>query len=158
MFARNQGLHKRKAFTLTEVLMVVIILSLFAGFALPVYSKAVRKNKERTAVNNLRLLHAAALIYWAKNGTLWDPGVAWESNLSNINAALGTSVVDTTGLMTYRYRVQGGSPPTMLRLDVTWTEGGDTSKIHFNENVSTRVTDGPCCEPSSTYCLIVPNC
>ena len=69
----KKKLHKNKrAFTIMEIVIVVILIGIIAAFALPNYNKSIRKSHERDAVLQLQALHAANLIFRARNGDYFD--------------------------------------------------------------------------------------
>ena len=54
------GKHNKrmiKGFTLVEILIVVAIIGIIAGFGLPGYEKMVRKAHERNAILGLTSIH-----------------------------------------------------------------------------------------------------
>ena len=52
----------RKAFTLLELIVVVVIIGVIAGFAIPGYQKAIEKGEERTAIIKLKGIMAGMKI------------------------------------------------------------------------------------------------
>jgi type IV pilus assembly protein PilE len=78
-----------KAFTLIELMVVLIIVSIVAGFAIPNYTKSVERSHRKDAESNLQMVHAAQLMYSAKNnGAYWGPG-----NLAALNTNLSLNIV-----------------------------------------------------------------
>ena len=67
-------LSRKAAFTLVEIMIVVAIIGLLAGIAIPNFIKARETARKNTCINNLRLIDAA-IQQWAmennKNGS--DP-------------------------------------------------------------------------------------
>ncbi|MBF0619154.1 MAG: type II secretion system protein [Candidatus Omnitrophica bacterium] len=59
----------RNAFTMVEILIVVIILGLVAAFGIPSYTKAISRQKARQAIANLRAVSAANNYYYNRYGT-----------------------------------------------------------------------------------------
>jgi len=70
-------LHIKKAFTIMEVMTVVIIVGVIAVFAIPNFSKTI---------------HAAQDIYRAQTGAYWSPGVTYD--VTAINSNLGLSIME----------------------------------------------------------------
>ncbi|MBI5024536.1 MAG: prepilin-type N-terminal cleavage/methylation domain-containing protein [Candidatus Omnitrophica bacterium] len=88
---------REQSFTLMELMIVVVIIGVIAGFAIPSYQKAIEKNEEKTAVVKLQTIRAGMKIYLAKNGGYPAFDMA---TVTAINANLGLSVVADT--MTYQ--------------------------------------------------------
>jgi len=82
---------KIKAFTLTEIIVVVIIVGITAAFGIPNYSKAIQRADERNMITNLKLIRAAAEIYIDADGAF--PGPGW-ATLDAVNTGLGLSIID----------------------------------------------------------------
>ncbi len=61
----------RSAFTLMELMIVVIAVGLIAAFGIPAYDKAVERSYERDGINNLSLLYSAEQAYRARYGGYW---------------------------------------------------------------------------------------
>lgn len=100
-------IYSQRAFTIMELLIVVIIVGIIAGFAIPGYQKALRKSEERVAIIKLRSMSAGMKIYKAKHGNY--PAFDM-TNLASINQNLGLSVVADT--MTYQCIQADGSGDT----------------------------------------------
>ena len=89
-------LKKIKSFTLLEVLIVIVIVGILAGFALPKFGRAFAKLDERSAIANLIATRTAGRMYLANTLTTVIPN--W-GNIAAINTALGLSIMDAK--MTY---------------------------------------------------------
>src|SRR3954463_11013235 len=85
----NIKLSRKAAFTLVEIMIVVAIIGLLAGIAIPNFIKARETARKGTCINNLRLIDAA-IQQWAlennKNGS--DP-VALDSLTPYLNRGGG---------------------------------------------------------------------
>jgi type IV pilus assembly protein PilA len=64
---------KKGAFTLVEIMIVVVIIGLLAVMAVPTWQKVRLDSQNKTITNNLRQLSAAAQQYFLENGA---PSVA----------------------------------------------------------------------------------
>ena len=76
-------LGNSKGFTLLEILIVIVILAVLAGLAIPVYTAAVEKSKAQEAIQQLELVRASMLRFFQTNGTYagatlraWPAGAA----------------------------------------------------------------------------------
>ena len=63
----------KKAFTLTELMIVVVIISIIAAFAVPNYAKAVERSHRRDAEMQLTSIYTANFQYRAVNSIFWPP-------------------------------------------------------------------------------------
>jgi prepilin-type N-terminal cleavage/methylation domain-containing protein len=75
------GLEGKKGFTLIEILIVIVILAILAGLAIPIYGAAVEKSRSQEAIRGLETVRGAMLRYFAANNTfqfatIRAPGVA----------------------------------------------------------------------------------
>jgi prepilin-type N-terminal cleavage/methylation domain-containing protein len=82
--------RKTKAFTLAEILIVIVIIAILAAFGFPNYAKAVAKADEHNIIANLVTMRAAINLYVENGGTVGN----W-NNIAAINTNLGLSILDT---------------------------------------------------------------
>ena len=75
----------RVGFTLTEILIVVIIVGILATLALPMLVKTLEKAKVGEAVSNLNLIRTGQKIYFLEYGQ-FSPDIA-SLNIENPNLA-----------------------------------------------------------------------
>lgn len=84
---------KIRAFTLMEVVVVVVILGILATFALPGYQKAVEKTKVKKAKQVLNLAYSGAILFKddpeGGDGVLDPGGVALTIGMINDYVELG---------------------------------------------------------------------
>ena len=90
---------RRNAFTLTELLIVVIVIGLIAGFAIPNYQKSVERAHRRDAETNLMAMHAANSSYRAEFGFFWPGDVGVFHLIGDINntivlGGLGMAIIE----------------------------------------------------------------
>jgi len=149
MIFREKKVNKRdslRAFTLVELFVVVVIISIIAAFAIPSFQKVARKNRERRAALHLRTIHGANEIYRAKSGGEYLPGAGL--NLGQINAGLSINIIDTE--MTYSYT---RSALVAYTATAAWA-GGGAFTLRVNQNALSG--SNPCCLAGA--CLILPGC
>jgi len=66
---RHQCRQRREAgFSMIEVLIVLVILSLIAAIAIPIYSSALTKSRRSALVADLRVLHDSMKRYYLDKG------------------------------------------------------------------------------------------
>ena len=80
-------LLKNRAFTLVELLVVISIIGLLAGLAVPAINGALKKAKSGACLSNLRQIGIATLAYAAENSSIFpeagsgnSPG--WATNIA----------------------------------------------------------------------------
>ena len=86
--------EKKQAFTLIELIVVVVIVGILAAIALPSYTGTREKAFDRQAIVALRLLRAANQQYFSTQ-ELYYPPSGTVSSLTTINDALKTAVNST---------------------------------------------------------------
>lgn len=96
--------QKKQGFTLVEIMIVVMIIGLLAAIALPSFQRARNEAREKSCINNLRLIEAAKDQYAIENNlatgaTIPDAQVnSYIKNGAPVCPAAGTytyGVVDT---------------------------------------------------------------
>jgi type IV pilus assembly protein PilA len=65
----NKVLRSGKGFTLVEIMIVVVIIGLLAAMAIPAFQKVRANSQDKTVLNNMRILAAAADEYFMEYGT-----------------------------------------------------------------------------------------
>jgi prepilin-type N-terminal cleavage/methylation domain-containing protein len=85
-----------KAFTLVELMLVLVVMGVIAGLALPEYNRSVERTQRKDAENQLMFIYSAQKMYAARNNDLyWGPavGATSELKLANINQNLGLNIL-----------------------------------------------------------------
>lgn len=81
---RVQGILKEKGgFTLAELVVVLAIIGLLAGIAVPVYSKALGAAQQKTDETNAAMVESAVQVYVADKGAL--PAITEVAGKSNFD-------------------------------------------------------------------------
>lgn len=76
-------------------MVIVVIVGIMAGFAIPNYARSMERSHRRDAENNLLVIHAAQQLYAARNdGLYWGNG-----DLAAINSNLDLNILSNG--MTY---------------------------------------------------------
>lgn len=109
-----------KSFTLMELLIVVVIIGIIAGFAIPGYEKAMARQKVKRLILTANLIAGAQKIYKTRNGRYWCDASPMCAVLNNINAALGITIIAESGV-TYTTNAISGSETN--RFQVVLTDG-----------------------------------
>ena len=65
----NKVLRSGKGFTLVEIMIVVVIIGLLAAMAIPAFQKVRANSQDKTVLNNMRVIAAAADEYFMEYGT-----------------------------------------------------------------------------------------
>jgi type IV pilus assembly protein PilA len=60
--------RRERAFTLVEIMIVVVIIGLLAAMAIPAFQKVRTSSQDKAVLNNARQLAAAADQYFLENG------------------------------------------------------------------------------------------
>ena len=90
--------ENKNAFTLIEIMIVIIILGIVAGFGLPKYNKAMEDAREKNATTQLLTIQSAQNLYYSKAGKYWVPATN-EATLDDINNNLAIGIIG--GAATY---------------------------------------------------------
>ncbi len=126
-----------KSFTLIELLIAAIMMSVIVGITIPVYTKTIENAKARTARTTLKLIQHGKRVYKLERGFYFtiaetDPDNYWaDVKLDNPNVVLADSG--------YRFSVEGAATPiftTGLKGKARRTNDNGTYEIDEAGNVT----------------------
>ncbi len=84
--------QRLRGFTLTELIVVVVVLGIMAGFAIPNYTKSIDRAYRKDGTVNLTAIYAAQQIYYNNNNaSYWQPSGG--GGVSDINTSLGLGIL-----------------------------------------------------------------
>lgn len=85
----------KRAFTLVEMLIVVVLIGILAGLGMPQYFKTKEHALGNEAIANLKLISAAEKIHRMETGLYYPSPAATESDAANINSNLKLMVTES---------------------------------------------------------------
>lgn len=103
IFRKNDG------FTLVELIIAVVVITIIAGISIPIYNKSKERLLGKEAITNLKLIVVAEKIYRMKNASYISCNCSNSANCNNpsgCNSRLKTNL-DTQN-WAYDVRAQGG--------------------------------------------------
>ena len=107
----------KKAFTLVELLVVVLIIGILAAIAVPQYEKAVEKSRTTQALAFMKTLYQAQQVYFLANGDYpnnfndIDVNIPWTENEKWFT---GTSAMDSRSDGKWSVQLLKGGTPGIL--------------------------------------------
>ena len=149
---KNMELLNLKAFTILELMVVVIIVGIITSFSIPNYQKAIRKAHEKDAIQQLLVFHEALQLYYNKEGEFPD---ATDGDHAFLNATLGANLIENDLAFDY-----DSSPiANSYELSVTWEEKPTVFPFEIRINEDKVRNDNPCCNSGAGTCkLVAPVC
>jgi prepilin-type N-terminal cleavage/methylation domain-containing protein len=97
-------IKNKKAFTLIEMLVVVVIIAILAAIALPQYQKVLEKAKSAEAVTYVRALANAEKLYYLANNEYTTDPAKLDIQLKDFTAATGFGYLGYTKDFDYYLR------------------------------------------------------
>ena len=132
----------RKGFTLMEIVVVLMIIGIIAGFYFPNFTVPNEKAWAANAQNNLLAIYTAEQNYKNNNGSYAAP-----ASLAAINSTLSLNILDDG---TYSYTCSTGVTCTATRSSIATTNIVLTLASVIN--LSGSGTANPKCNSVSYYC------
>lgn len=136
-----------KSYTLLEITVVVTIIGVLAAMALPRYGAALERGYEADAVNQLRTINAAQMIYHSRTGKYWPQAGGGNNGVANINPNLGLNIIENGFAIT----CTGGNANFSCTAVRT---GGASYTLDLDE--SPLGAANPCCNGNG--CPTLPKC
>ncbi len=152
-----------KAFTIMELMVVVIIVGIMAAFAVPSYNKANNKAEERQMITNLRAIISAQEIYRAQKSNYWPAGAyavpTGNQGLPQLNTALRLNIINGTK---YVYACRS-SAAQQFECTASYSPGAFAWQLYTNVGIAhgTVYPQQVCCDAATfatNPCPTLPSC
>ena len=128
---------RERAFTLLELLIVIIILGILASVALPKYLRTAERSKDAEAYVHLSLIRTAELDYYADFNT-------FTNNIDNLNIDNPNLLPPPPiGTRLFNYTVQPVPPTNVFTATAVRQAGAITHTITIDNNGRTARTITP---------------
>lgn len=121
-----RNLRNSKGFTLIELMIVVVIIGILAALAIPRFTQASARAKEKEADGILKQIYTLENAYYANNG-------AWATTDAQLQT-VGWDTNTTLGLKNYSAPTISGPPITMAK--ASGASGYCDRSIDSNGNIT----------------------
>jgi prepilin-type N-terminal cleavage/methylation domain-containing protein len=142
---------RKKAFTLLEMIVVVVLVSIIAAFAIPSYMSGSLKIREREMAGQLMIMHAAAHLYRAQ---VRQFPARIGGDIDYINQTFGLNITEANGLG-YTY---DSADPDEFDVDVEFSDSNGNVLFDLQINQNPIAVNNPCCVPGAAACPSRPEC
>jgi prepilin-type N-terminal cleavage/methylation domain-containing protein len=137
--------HRLRAFTLVEIMVVVVIIGLLAAMALPIYRHITMRSKMTAVVNNFRAFSTALITYNLQNGR-WPAYVGPQQIPPEMVGALPTAFTLKTpigGVYEWDYDMSPNGFYTKAAISIVSTAGNPiTDDLDLLEMIDREMDDG----------------
>ncbi len=145
----------KRAFSLMELMIVIVIVGVLATFAIPNYAKSVEKSYERDVYTQLMAIQAANKIYLAQNGRYVTPA----EGIGGLNINV---IPNSASAYTY-VSSSGSGSSAVFRVKAQITNGGYSCRIDVTQDSITKTSSPPNpCVCSGSNCAsavaLIPTC
>ena len=129
MNSRSIQAQKQKGFTLIELMIAAVIVSILAAVALPAYSEYVIKSRLTEAFSALASAQARAEQFWADNRTyvgITAPAATPTFQYTVGNAGVSTYTITATGLSNvagFVFTIDQNGTKATTSVGAGWTNG-----------------------------------
>lgn len=131
-FIKNQ-----KGFTLVELVVVIAIIGILAGIAVPRFMEATASARGAKIVADMRTIESAVIIYYAKNGTyptteVKDTATAVTAKIVGNDGVLQAWPVPPVGTANIKYANDPGSNVVIVKADSAYTYTPPTDTTQYS--------------------------
>ena len=120
-----------KGFTLLELVVVIVILAILAGLAVPRYMRTVNRSRSNEALQTLGYLRESAERYYARYSSY--------SGIANDFGNLDFSPTDVSGTASWTYAASGQAAEAYT-FTATYTAGAASDKVTLSKAAGGAVT------------------
>lgn len=130
----------KRGFTIIEIMIIVVVISILVGLALPLYNRTMERARDNAATTSLQLIQAAEKIYRLEdpNGNYYGPTTGSTDPIGDINTNLRLELNPTDWVYTISNVTTG--PPTFTA-QATRQGGTRTWQIDQVANQAQCTTD-----------------
>ena len=142
-FSRSR--HRTRAFTLVEIMVVVVIIGLLAAMSMPTYRRITLRSKTTAVVNDLRTFSTALITYNLQNGR-WPADTGPQVSPPEMTGALPVAFTLKTpigGVYEWDYDVSANGFYTKAAITIVGVSANPmTEDVDLLEMIDKEMDDG----------------